>query len=171
MESRKKNRKIGNISKTLLILNLRNDVSKTDLLKYFIGCKKITMKQSQLPPYHKYNNNYSIFYSHQYLFYSYAFLLHNTAIEAENNRKRPINHGLFGPDCYIEYAKNNFDNSTKHQDSDKWNVLVRQIPENVTEERLRKLFTGCHSIFYIPARNVSKKTNDTSTTKNKVLLG
>lgn len=41
---------------------MKNGVTKKDILNHFIGCKKITIKQSKIPPYLKYIDYYSIFY-------------------------------------------------------------------------------------------------------------
>jgi len=151
---------------------MENEVTKTDIRNSFVGCRKVTIKQSHSPPYLKYANHYFIFYCHQYLSYSYAFVLHRTNREAEYNRKRPIDYRRFGANCHIEYMRKNVNGSNVHQNSSKWNIVVKKIPENVTEECLRTLFMGCHSMIYIPARIVNKTNmKGTLDIKNKVLWG
>ncbi len=51
-------------SNTLVISGMRNDVTKNDIQRHFTGCLKITIKQSYLPPFLKYNNNYCVFSCH-----------------------------------------------------------------------------------------------------------
>ena len=105
-------------------------------------------------------------------FYSYAFVAHRTSVEAEYNRKQPIDYRLFGSDCSIEYIKKNDDRFNINENSNQWNIVVRQVPENVTEESLKSLFIDSHSMMYIPARRVTKiKSKDKSITENKILLG
>ncbi len=151
---------------------MRNEVTHNDIRCHFVGCIKVTMKQSQLPPYLKYVNNYRLFYCNQYSILSYAFVLHRTARNAECNRRRPINRLIFGYNCHVEYANSPSHLFSEPQIAEIWNVTVRQIPENITEECLRNLFLGCHSMKYIPARVINNvKTTATSTTENKLLWG
>ena len=53
MKNRYKNN-IHDTNKTLLIFGMKNDVTKNDIYNHFVGCKKVTIKQSRLPPYLKY---------------------------------------------------------------------------------------------------------------------
>ncbi len=130
------------------------------------------MKQSQLPPYFKYVSNYWLFYCNQYPFRRYAFVHHRTAWKAEYNRKRPINHLIFGSNCYVEYANSHSHVFSKPQIAKIWNVTVRQIPKNITEECLHNLFIRCHSMKYISARIINNmKTTVISITKSRLLWG
>jgi hypothetical protein len=55
---------------------------------------------------------------------------------------------------------------------EKWNVVVKHIPTNVSEEYIRDLFIGCHSIKYTPARVINNKQRKVkSDPKTKVLWG
>jgi RNA recognition motif-containing protein len=92
--------------------------------------------------------------SYIYFILSYAFVLHRTNRSAEYNLKKRINYNLFGSNCHVEYSTKNLHPSDEHQDSRTWTIVVKQIPEHVTEEHLRHLFISCHSMKYIPARTV-----------------
>jgi hypothetical protein len=91
-------------------------------------------------------------------------------LQAERNRKQPVDYLLFGPDYRVEYAKKNSHLSNKHVDSHTWNVVVKHIPENVTEQCLRNLFVGCQFMRYIPARTACN-TRKPSFISKKVLWG
>jgi RNA recognition motif-containing protein len=54
-------KKTKNINNTLVIFGIRNEVTKADIYDHFVGCTKVTIKQSYLPPYLKYSNNYYVF--------------------------------------------------------------------------------------------------------------
>ncbi len=117
-------------------------------------------------------NNCLLFYYNQYSFHRYAFVLHRTALNAEYNLKRPIDRFIFGSNCHVEYANSRFYRFSEHQTTNTWSIIVRKIPENITEEYLRNLFIGCHSMKYAPARAINKtKRTVTSNTKNKLLWG
>lgn len=115
---------------------------------------------------------YSIYNSYLFIF-SYAFVLHRQSQQAEYNRRRSINHLIFGDNCRVEYSNKNNDHFIDKKHSDKSKIVVRQIPENVSEEHLRNLFSGCHALLYFPARviNKAKPENSASINKNRVLLG
>jgi hypothetical protein len=50
--------------------------------------------------------------------------------------------------------------------------MVSRIPENVSENDLHRLFVGCRTVKYYPARNIQPATMMTQTrNKNKILLG
>lgn len=59
---RRNKKAIRNINDTLFISGMRNEVTKADICRHFVGCAKVTIKQSYLPPHLKYSNNYYIFY-------------------------------------------------------------------------------------------------------------
>jgi hypothetical protein len=84
-------------------------------------------------------------------------VLHRNSRDAEYNLKKPIKYYRFGSSCRVEYMKeNNLREPSEYQNAKTWNVMVKHIPKNVSEECLRNLFVGCHSIKYIPARTIEK---------------
>ncbi|CAF1586948.1 unnamed protein product, partial [Adineta steineri] len=126
------------LKKILYLSNLNKQITKNHLKNYFIGSTKIIFKQSQLPPH-----------------LNYAFIFHHTNLQAEYNRKRAISSSRFGSNCQIEFVKNLDELSNKNELNEKWNIAIQQIPENVTENDLIKLF-NCQKIKYIPSRIVPK---------------
>ncbi|CAF0719343.1 unnamed protein product [Adineta steineri] len=146
---------VMNINEPTADTHGQNEVIQNDIRRHFAGCRKIILKQSQIPPYHK-----------------YAFVYHRTNRQAEYNRKRRINRLLFGHNCHVEYATGRSQTSNRNQISETWNIAVRQVPENITEDLLHNLFIGCQSMKYVPARTVhNTKTSVTSATKTKLLWG
>ncbi|UJR18817.1 hypothetical protein I4U23_021944 [Adineta vaga] len=137
------------IKKVLYVSNLNKQIRKNHLRSYFIGSTKIIFKQSQLPPH-----------------LNYAFIFHRTNLQAEYNRKRAINSSRFGSNCQIEFVKNLSELSNENEFNENWNIVVKQIPENVTENDLKKLFFNSNQIKYIPARIVQKSNTD-----HKILFG
>ncbi|CAF1505511.1 unnamed protein product [Adineta steineri] len=138
------------ILNTLDIPSSSNDQSKNEQI-YFKNnsSTKIIFKQSQLPPY-----------------LNYAFIFHRTNLQAEYNRKRAIKSSQFGSNCKIDFVKSLSQLSNENEFNENWNIVVKKIPENVTENDLKKLFFNSNQIKYIPARNVQK-----SNTNQKILLG
>ncbi|CAF1184521.1 unnamed protein product [Adineta steineri] len=137
------------VKKILHLSNLKKQITKTDLQFYFIGSTKIILKQSRLPPYS-----------------NYAFIFHRTNPQAEYNRKRAISSLRFGSNCQIEFVKNLEELSNENKVNENWNIVIKQIPENVTENDLKNLFFNSNQIKYIPARIVQ-----TSNTNQKTLYG
>ncbi|CAF1162180.1 unnamed protein product [Adineta steineri] len=147
--SRIKNQCEIDCKKILYLLNLNKKIRKNDLGSYFIGSTKILLRQSQLPPH-----------------VNYAFIFHRTNLQAEYNRKRVISSSHFRSNCQIEFVKNLSQLSNKNEVNEKWNIVITQIPENVTENDLKNLFFNSYQIKYIPARIVQK-----SNTNQKILFG
>ncbi|CAF1415028.1 unnamed protein product [Adineta steineri] len=137
------------VKKILHISNLNKQITKNDLRSYFIGSTKIILKPSRLPSY-----------------LNYAFIFHRTNLQAEYNRKRTIKSSQFGSNCQIEFVQNLSQFSNENEFNENWNIVVKKIPENVTENDLKKLFFNSNRIKYIPTRNVQK-----SNTNQKILLG
>ncbi|CAF1287532.1 unnamed protein product [Adineta steineri] len=137
------------LKKILYLSNLNKQITKNHLRNYFIGSTKIIFKQSQLPPH-----------------LNYAFIFHHTNLQAEYNRKRAISSSRFGSNCQIEFVKNLDELSNENELNEKWNIVVKKIPENVTENDLKNLFFNFNQLKYISARNVQK-----SNTNQKILLG
>ncbi|CAF0905054.1 unnamed protein product [Adineta steineri] len=137
------------VKKILHLSNLNKQTTKNDLRSYFNNASKILLKQSRLPPY-----------------LNYAFIFYRTNIQAEYNRKRAITSSQFGPNCQIEFVQNLSQLSNENELNENWNIVVKKIPENVTENDLKKLFFTSNEIKYIPARNVQKSNTD-----QKILLG
>ncbi|CAF1320517.1 unnamed protein product [Adineta steineri] len=137
------------VKKILYLSNLNKQITKIDLRSYFIGSTKIILKQSQLPPY-----------------LNYAFIFHRTNLQAEYNRKRVINSLPFGSNCQIEFVKNLDELSNENKVNENWNIVIKQIPENITENDLKNLFSNSYQIKYIPAKIVQK-----SNTNKKILFG
>jgi hypothetical protein len=163
---------IGDSNKVLCITSMKNGVIYNDIRRHFVGCIKVILKRSQLPPYLKYVSSYSLFYFNSYSSPSYAFVYYRTCSEAEYHRKQPVDHHVFGSNCRVEYANNDLHISNKEQISEMWNIIIRHIPENITEECLRNLFPDCYSMKYIPARAVdNRQTGIQSTTEKKILWG
>ncbi|CAF1391337.1 unnamed protein product [Adineta steineri] len=143
-----KNQYEVDLKKILYLSNLNKQITKNHLGNYFIGSTKIIFKQSQLPPH-----------------LNYAFIFHHTNLQAEYNRKRAISSSRFGSNCQIEFVKNLDELSNENELNEKWNIVIQQIPENVTENDLIKLF-NCQKMKYIPSRIVPK-----SNTNQKILFG
>ncbi|CAF3840982.1 unnamed protein product [Adineta steineri] len=143
-----KNQYEVDLKKILYLSNLNKQITKNYLKNYFIGSTKIIFKQSQLSPH-----------------LNYAFIFHHTNLQAEYNRKRAISSSRFGSNCQIEFVKNLDELSNENELNEKWNIVIQQIPENVTENYLIKLF-NCQKMKYIPSRIVPK-----SNTNQKILFG
>ncbi|CAF4000479.1 unnamed protein product [Adineta steineri] len=137
------------VKKILHISNLNKQITKNDLRSYFIGSTKILLKQSRLPPY-----------------LNYAFIFHRTNLQAEYNQKRGIKSSQFGSNCQIEFVKNLSELSNENKVNENWNIVIKQIPENVTENDLKNLFFNSNQIKYIPARIAQKLS-----TNHKILFG
>ncbi|CAF1419311.1 unnamed protein product [Adineta ricciae] len=126
------------IQKILYISNLNKQITKDQLRSYFIGSIKIILNQSRLPPY-----------------FNYAFIFHRTKHQADFNRKRCVNSSLFGSNTQIEHVKNISDLLNENKLNDQWDLVIKQIPENVSENEL-KIFFNSHQMKYIPARSIKK---------------
>ncbi|CAF4543887.1 unnamed protein product, partial [Rotaria socialis] len=151
----KRTKKNRNSYKTLVIHNMRNNVTSGDIRRHFVGCTKDTIKRSYMS-------------SHL----NYAFVLHRKRRDAEYNLRRPINSHVFGSNCYVEFMKEDFQLSRIYRNADVWNVMVKGVPIDVTETDLRNLFIGCHSMKFIPARIVDQRRPHLAPrTKHKVLYG
>ncbi|CAF0872332.1 unnamed protein product [Adineta steineri] len=137
------------VKKILHLSNLSKQITKNNLRYFFNDSSKILLKQSRLPPY-----------------LNYAFVFYRTHLQAEYNRKRAITSSQFGPNCQIEFVQNLSQLPNENELNENWNIVVKKIPENVTENDLRNLFFNSNEIKYIPARNVQK-----SNTNQKILLG
>ncbi|CAF4273888.1 unnamed protein product, partial [Rotaria socialis] len=149
----KRTKKNRNSYKTLVIHNMRNNVTSGDIRRHFVGCTKDTIKRSYMS-------------SHL----NYAFVLHRKRRDAEYNLRRPINSHVFGSNCYVEFMKEDFQLSRIYRNADVWNVMVKGVPIDVTETDLRNLFIGCHSMKFIPARIVDQRRPHLAPrTKHKVL--
>jgi hypothetical protein len=92
--------------------------------------------------------------------------------QAVCNLQRPIDHILLGQECQVNYAAHSSYLSTEYRHCDQKTILVRKIPENVTENDLRRLFTNCRISKYCPVRVVHRKTISTTVTDGtKILWG
>ncbi|CAF1268535.1 unnamed protein product [Adineta steineri] len=141
--------------KTLVVLRLRSDVSEIDLYHHFIGCIKVTLKPCKSETYLK-----------------YAFIEHRTIKEAECNFKRPLNYLLFGSKSYVKYAGDSSSLPIGYRFDNERTIVVKNIPENVTEDDLRQLFINCSISKYCPSRKIHHTTLSASImNKIKTLLG
>ncbi|CAF4252586.1 unnamed protein product, partial [Adineta steineri] len=131
------------IKKILYLSNLNKQITKNHLKNYFIGSTKIIFKRSQLPPH-----------------LNYAFIFHRTNLQAEYNRKRVINSLPFGSNCKIDVVKSLSQLSNEYELNEKWNIVIKKIPENVTENDLKNLFSNSYQIKYIPAKIVQKSNRN-----------
>jgi hypothetical protein len=106
------------------------------------------------------NNTISIFY----FLLRYAFILHRTAKEAKHNLLRPVNYILLGPECHVKYAGDSQPLPIDHRLCDKRTIVVKSIPESVSEDDLRQLFTNCHISKYCPARTIHRMATSSAVT-------
>lgn len=81
-------------------------------------------------------------------------MYHRTARDAELNLQRPLDYQSLGPECCVAYANTSAIPSIDLQEFEQKCVLVRQIPENVAESDLLRLFGTCRLLKYCPARSV-----------------
>ncbi|CAF1480701.1 unnamed protein product [Adineta ricciae] len=88
----------------------------------------------------------------------YAFILHRTAHEAEMNLRRPIDLQILGSECQIEYAGKCISRANISESIEQKKVIVRQIPENITEQNLYELFRHCQILKYCPAVDLSSQS-------------
>lgn len=154
----------------MFVADLKNSVRKTDIRNHFSGCTKVTVKQNRATLHHKYDTDAVV--TDQYLLFRYAFVLHRTNREAQRNLQRPINYRLLGPECRIEYANGRSNDPNNHQSSDNKRLLVKQIPENVSQHELRRVFVGSHAIHYYPARVIRRPDTMTPVKcETKILSG
>jgi len=108
----------------------------------------------------------------RYMFFRYAFIFHRTTQEAERNFLKPIDYYLLGSECCMEYAVDRSAPSSDHQSFDNKTLLVRWIPENVSEHDLYHLFVGCYITKYCPSHSTHRSATTTGTkNKNKILSG
>ncbi|CAF3700836.1 unnamed protein product [Adineta steineri] len=133
-------------SRILFVSGLKNDVNTNNIRHHFIGCLKVTTKQ---------------YCSTAHL--KYAFITHRTAREAEVNLRRSINVHLLGPACHIGYANKRTIRDSSQQSLNKKEILVHQIPPNVSENDLRQLFGNCHVEKYYSAAIISHEATMTKT--------
>ncbi|CAF3764407.1 unnamed protein product, partial [Adineta steineri] len=145
----RKNRCKIDVTKILYLSNVNKQITKNDLQSYFIDSTKIILKQSQLPPH-----------------LNYVFVFHRTNFQAEYNRKRAIKSSQFGSNCKIEFVKSLSQLSNENELNENWNIVIKQIPKNVTENDLKNLFFNSNQIKYVPARIVQ-----TPNTNSKTLFG
>jgi hypothetical protein len=148
-------------------------VNISDIYRHFAGCVKVKIKRHRTTPHLKYAIDI-IFTTvdTQYLSLRYAFVLQRTSQEAERNFHRPIDFYLLGPECRVNYANDYSTFASNHQGFDKKKVVISQIPSNVSENDLRRLFANCHILKYCPARTVQLAATTTQTKGNsKILLG
>lgn len=93
------------------------------------------------------------------IFFSrYAFVFHHSHREARRNLLRPIDRHMFGPECCVEYARIRSTQAYVQESIDQKKVRVGQIPTNVSENALRRLFNSCCVVEYCPARTVRLST-------------
>lgn len=157
----------------MFVSGLKSDVSSNDLRNYFTGCKKITLKRCRATSYLQYcTNAYCFIITLRFRVFRYAFVLHRTSRDAKHNLQRAINYNVLGPKCCIEYANNDPVSSYNYHSYDKKTIMVSRIPDNVCKNDLHRLFIGCRTIKYYPARYVHRTGTATVTkNKNKLLLG
>jgi hypothetical protein len=92
--------------------------------------------------------------------------------EAKRNFLRPVDYILLGPDCHVKYAGDSASLPIGHRLDDKRTIVVKTIPENVSEDDLRRLFTNCDISNYCPARTVHRMaTSAAVTSRTKALSG
>ncbi|CAF1328965.1 unnamed protein product [Adineta steineri] len=127
--------------KTLVVLGLRSDVNEIDLYRHFIGCIKVTLKPCKSETYLK-----------------YAFIEHRTIKEAECNFKRSLNYLLFGSKCYMKYTGDSSSLPIGYRFDNERTIVVKNIPQNVTEDDLHQLFINCSISKYCPSRIVHHRT-------------
>ncbi|CAF1150636.1 unnamed protein product [Adineta steineri] len=101
--------------------------------------------------------------SRSFRWFRYAFITHRTAREAEVNLRRSINVHLLGPACHIGYANKRTIRDSSQQSLNKKEILVHQIPPNVSENDLRQLFGNCHVEKYYSAAIISHEATMTKT--------
>ncbi|CAF4098934.1 unnamed protein product, partial [Adineta steineri] len=89
-----------------------------------------------------------------------------TNLQAEYNQKRGINSSHFGSNCKMEFVQNFSQLSNENQFNENWNIVVKKIPEDITENDLKRLFFNSNEIKYIPARIAQKLS-----TNHKILFG
>ena len=90
--------------------------------------------------------------------FRYAFIVYKTAKEAKRNFLRSINYILFGPDCHVKYAGNSPCLPVRSQLSVERTIVVKSIPENISEDDIHRLFKNCHIWKYCPASIVPRTT-------------
>ncbi|CAF1635158.1 unnamed protein product [Adineta ricciae] len=129
------------VKNILHLSNINKQINKNNLRSFFIDSTKIILKQSEIPPH-----------------LNYAFIFHRTNHQAEFNRQRfLLNPSIFGAKSQIKFAKTLPD---EDQVDEIWNLVVRQIPENVSEIDLKNLFFNCEKIKFIPGRSIEKSKSN-----------
>ena len=137
--------------KVLFMSRLRNQVTIRDIRNHFIGCAKVTVKRHRSAPHLKYPPHIDLSAICSPCFYRrYAFIVHRTSGEAERNLQRPIDNHLFGNQSRVEYASV----SSSRYNFNRSKMVVNGIPQHVTKNDLRHLFTDCHVLKYCPASTV-----------------
>ncbi|CAF1508932.1 unnamed protein product, partial [Adineta steineri] len=145
---------IENLERTLVVMRLREDINEINLYNHFHQSIQVTIKQCQTSS------------------LEYAFILHKTKEEAESNLLKPINYILLGSQCHVEYACKSPFIPLDHQSYDKQTIVITNIPENVTADDLRHLFTNSSILKYCPARIIQRKSTSIDISgKNKILWG
>jgi hypothetical protein len=107
-----------------------------------------------------------------YLLFRYAFISHRSSKEAQRNLQRPIDYILLGDECHVEHAGDTPSRSNTNRHCDERTIVVKNIPEYVTENDLSRLFINCYISRYCPARTVHRmNTSKAITTKTKTFWG
>ncbi|CAF1553607.1 unnamed protein product, partial [Adineta ricciae] len=144
-----------NSYKTLFVSGLKRSVSIRDIYSYFNGCIRVTIKPNRSVPHLK-----------------YAFVDYHTSEQAQHGLYQRVDRSLLGHECRVEYAICQPNISKNHQSIDNKKIVVTQIPENVSENDLRRLFRQCRILKYSPARFLHRPPTVTRTKcKDKILLG
>lgn len=103
------------------------------------------------------------FYQYDFLVHRYAFIVQKTAKEAKRNFLKPIDHNLLGPDCRVKYGRNSGSLlPIGYRPCDDRTVVVKNIPDNVSENDIRRVFPDCHVSKYCPARTVYRTATSTA---------
>ncbi|CAF1408689.1 unnamed protein product [Adineta steineri] len=88
----------------------------------------------------------------------YAFISHGTAEEAKHNFNQPTDYIRLGPECCVKYVDYSSFLPADHQSYDKQTIAVTNIPENVSEDDLRRLFPNSRISNYYQARTIHRKS-------------
>jgi RNA recognition motif-containing protein len=92
--------------------------------------------------------------------------------EAKRNHLRPIDYIRLGPECHVKYVGDSPSRPIRHRLCDERTIVIKNIPENVSENDLRRLFPNCYISKYCPARTVHRMaTSTTVTNKSKTFWG
>ena len=154
--------------KILFVSGLRSDVRADDIRRHFTGCVKVKIKQNKSKSCLKSTIETIKIWKKNRYHLRHAFVFHHTSKEAKRNLQRPIDAHRFGAKCSVEYANDYLDSSPNNHNK----IVLRGIPENVSEDDLRLLFDNCHILRYSPARVVCQgAATMEAIKKRKILLG